>query len=186
MHAGRRTILGGSEKSSFHPSRLTQVVVSMRGRRRAEIARARRRGLLAKFGGRGGLRRRAGMQSLAAPARVRCGRGACPRGVREAWADSPAIAHWPRARGKKCVIAEKKERSHGTVPSRGSDGQRRGARAAPPDSTSPWTRTRGGRTTTFIALPRPCSLRLPSHPQGPPRPPSAVAARKVPPLGSPG
>ena len=35
-----------------------------------------------KFGGRGGVRRRAGMQS----------RGA--RGVGQAWADSPAIAHF--------------------------------------------------------------------------------------------
>ena len=45
----------------------------------AGIARARRRGLLGKFGGRGGVRRRAGTQS----------RGA--RGVWEAWEDLPAI-----------------------------------------------------------------------------------------------
>ena len=56
----------------------------------AVIARARRRGLLGKFGGRGGVRRRAGMQFRGAT--VGC----------EAWADSPAIATGPE---KKEFIA---------------------------------------------------------------------------------
>ena len=53
---------------------------------RAGIACARRRGLLAKFGSRGGVRRRAGMQS---------------RGARGVGGVGGLTCHWPRAREKE-------------------------------------------------------------------------------------
>ena len=64
-------------ESGSNRTRLTQVVVSTRPRHqtsevgRAGIARARRRGLLAKFGGRGGVRRRVQECNLAARVGVR-------------------------------------------------------------------------------------------------------------------
>ena len=60
----------------------------------AGIARARRRGLLGKFGGRGGVRWRAGTQS----------RGA--RGVWEAWEELPAIGRDTQSREKKEFFRE--------------------------------------------------------------------------------
>ena len=87
----KSTILGGSEKS-FHPSRPTQVSVSIRGRacgnRACTAARPLCTGLgqaLAAVAARraAGVRRRLQECNLAA------------RVAWEAWADSPAIGHRP-------------------------------------------------------------------------------------------
>ena len=56
----------------------------------AGIARARRRGLLGKFGGRGGVRRRAGTQS---------------RGARGVGGLGGLTCHWSRSRRKKSFKA---------------------------------------------------------------------------------
>ena len=102
------TILGGSEKS-FHPSRGSLKWSSPSSVLRpsevgcAGIARARRRGLLAKFDGRGGAHAACGgvCRGVQSPRRAWPGRGdwgvrlwgARAEGVGEAWADSSLNCH---------------------------------------------------------------------------------------------